>query len=622
MSHGLVSTPSWHDRSSPGPVAAPPPRRLVVLCDVDETYGPVVSRHLGGASVAHVDSRDDGPAQSFERAATRLLGELQRLLAQPRGGRCVVQVACRQGQPSGYAGLLGMLRSAVQEDPALHGQLIEFSDWPSAEDLGQLLRADGGTTEEHLRYVNGVRQVRTWERATPVAAPPTPMWKPGGVYLVSGGAGGVGRLIVTDIARHAPDARVVVCGRSALTDGERQALGACGYQRVDVTDAAAVRGTIDDIVRQQGRLDGIVHAAGLLRDNYVLRATHRELHEVLAPKIAGLVNLDEASRHLPLDFLLAFSSCAGSMGNAGQAGYAAANGFMDAYQAYRHHLVASGQRRGRSLSIGWTLWREGGMSVPADDRPALAERFGRPLDTPAALHAMHRAMELDAAHVRVMDTDVDAETDADRANVRVPAVAGAAPAGLRARVLPKLKDLLAETLRIDAARLDADAPLDSFGIDSLAVTRINRRFEQWFGTLPKTLLYQHPTLTALADHLAERHADGCRRWLDVEPVAVDVPVVERISVPVAAQPPADEPIAIIGLSGRYPDAPDVAAFWQNLRAGRDSVGEIPAERWSLEGFYEPDPQRAVRDGASYSKWGAFLSDFARFDAAVLRYRPA
>ncbi|WP_187413120.1 SDR family NAD(P)-dependent oxidoreductase, partial [Streptomyces sp. WAC01526] len=651
MSRDILRVPAWRDEPASGRTAPPVTGRLVVLCDTPDADVAVLRRHLPGVSVARVESRDDGPAAAYEHAATLLLGELQRLLNQPAGGARSVQVVCREGTSYGYAGLLGMLRTAAQEDPALHGQLIECTQWPPGDELADLLRTESGQADDHVRYTGGRRQVRSWT-AAPCAAAPPPAWQPDGVYLISGGAGGVGRLVAADIARHAPGARVVLCGRSPLGLGPGQPGPATEYRRVDVTDAAAVAELVNSLVRTYGRLDGVVHAAGLVSDDYVIRKSHQDAQRVLAPKAAGLVNLDEATRRLPLDFLVAFSSGAGTLGNAGQADYAAANGFLDAYLAHRAGLAAAGERHGASVSVGWPLWQDGGMSVPAEDVPALTARFGRPLETDTALRALHGALALGTPHLLVMDE----ESGVDEQGPQEAQTQRTGPTELRARVLPLLKELIAETVRLDAARLDAAAPLDGFGIDSLAVTRLNRRFAQWFGALPKTVLYQYPTLNDLAGHLVEQHADGCRRWLDdaagagasatataspAAPVPGAAPAPATTDGPGTAQaaPSAEllrprprearnprpagtnEPIAVIGLSGRYPDAPTLEAFWDNLRAGRESVREVPTERWSLDGFYEPNPQRAVQQGASYSKWGAFLDDFARFDAAFFGIAP-
>ncbi|HWU85841.1 MAG TPA: type I polyketide synthase, partial [Kofleriaceae bacterium] len=82
--------------------------------------------------------------------------------------------------------------------------------------------------------------------------------------------------------------------------------------------------------------------------------------------------------------------------------------------------------------------------------------------------------------------------------------------------------------------------------------------------------------------------------------------------------PATIDIAVIGLSCRLPGADSAAAYWQNLCDGRDVIGEIPADRWSLDGFYDPDP---AAEGKSYSKWGGFLSDVGHFDPLFFGISP-
>jgi len=71
-------------------------------------------------------------------------------------------------------------------------------------------------------------------------------------------------------------------------------------------------------------------------------------------------------------------------------------------------------------------------------------------------------------------------------------------------------------------------------------------------------------------------------------------------------------IAIIGLAGSYAGAGSVEEFWELLREGRQGIVPIPQERWSLEGFYEREMERAIEQGKSYSRWGGFLEGFADF----------
>ncbi|MCP4151125.1 MAG: polyketide synthase, partial [bacterium] len=90
---------------------------------------------------------------------------------------------------------------------------------------------------------------------------------------------------------------------------------------------------------------------------------------------------------------------------------------------------------------------------------------------------------------------------------------------------------------------------------------------------------------------------------------------------VMSQKRTQAPVAIIGLSGRYPQADNLEKYWENLKAGKDCIEEIPKDRWSLEGFFHPDRAEAVAQGKSYSKWGGFLEGFCEFDSLFFNISP-
>ena len=93
-------------------------------------------------------------------------------------------------------------------------------------------------------------------------------------------------------------------------------------------------------------------------------------------RLTGLVNLDQASKDMPLDFFVSFPLSTGVMGNLGQADYSTANAFMDAYARYRNTLVALKQRQGQTLSINWPLWKEGGMHIDEETEKMLIAKHG------------------------------------------------------------------------------------------------------------------------------------------------------------------------------------------------------------------------------------------------------
>ncbi|MFZ9747770.1 MAG: SDR family NAD(P)-dependent oxidoreductase, partial [Opitutaceae bacterium] len=201
-----------------------------------------------------------------------------------------------------------------------------------------------------------------------------------------------------------------------------------------------------------------------------------------------------------------------------------------------------------------------------------------------------------------------------------------APVDAPAAFLAWLTERFAEQVKLPPARLRPDDALEKFGLDSLMVTDFTRRLEESFGELPKTLLFEHQTLGELAAHLRTAHPGRVAALIAPAPGralprAIGAPTVVAAPVPGPAVPApvgrADD-IAIIGVAGRYPDAPDLDAFWRNLRAGRDSIIEIPPDRWDHRVFHDPRPGQP---GKTRNKWGGFLPDVARFDAAFFGVTP-
>jgi hypothetical protein len=214
-------------------------------------------------------------------------------------------------------------------------------------------------------------------------------------------------------------------------------------------------------------------------------------------------------------------------------------------------------------------------------------------------------------------------------------------AALASKAEQRLRLLFGALIKLEAHRIDVDEALEAYGIDSILVTQFNLTLQETFPGLPKTLLYEHQTLRALAHHLAHEHRQACARWIGVAAdkrglaASTPKPAAPRASTArrklgaaakgtrqhlVAGAVPAYEPIAIVGLSGRYAKSPDLATFWENLKNERDCIEEIPADRWSLANFYSP-ARDAAEQGRSNSRWGGFIEGFSEFDAMFFSIAP-
>ena len=608
-------------------------RRLVVGCGVRISDGQ-------DAEAVHLAPTGQGIGERYSDGALRLLELLQREMASPAHDDLLIQLAVpADGDGALYAGLFGMLMTASQEEPRIKIQMLEVPSASTAETVAQWLLAEAGVPGgNHSRYQNGQRYVRAWQELADSA--PQHRWRDGGVYLIAGGMGGLGRLVAADIARTAKGAVLVLTGSKPIDDDRSDVLqhlrnlgAVTAYRQVDMGDPAAVRALVAHIVEVHGGLTGVIHCAGTLRDGFLAGKSTVDLQAVLAPKVAGAIALRDACAGLDLDDFVLFSSLAGPFGNPGQADYAAANGFLDALARF------SG---GAIKSINWPLWQDGGMRVDDATEQALFRRMGqRPLKTADGLEALHLCLGSGASQIAMVAgeearirTFFEARQVSAAVTPQVPPTVGKTAsatvpsAALTARTRSKLSALFARISGLSADTIDPQAPLEDYGIDSLMITMLNNELGDIFQDLPKTLFFRHRTLAAVSDYLVESQPSACAEWTGVSE-AVAAPAEQKpaqasaTSAPVQKSqlPAQDEPIAIIGMSGTYPDAPDLDAFWDKLLASHDAVREIPEDRWPLDGFFEADPDEAAAQGKSYSKWGAFLDSFADFDPLFFKLSP-
>ncbi|MFY1632305.1 SDR family NAD(P)-dependent oxidoreductase [Solwaraspora sp. WMMB335] len=359
---------------------------------------------------------------------------------------------------------------------------------------------------------------------------PPPAVHPDATYLVTGGLGGIGpaiaRWLVARGARH-----LVLVGRSAPTPQVAAALrdlhpdARVHVRQADVADPDALTDLLAGIAADLPALRGVVHAAGVLDDGVLDQQNWPRFARVLAPKVAGGWNLHRLTRHLPLDFLVLCSSVASLLGSAGQSGYVTANAFLDTLAQHR---------RARGLpatSVNWGPWADGGMAARLSDqqRQRLAGQGFRPLTADDATAALGRLLDAHAVQAGVFAVDWPAHLRQyggaappllTRLGV-IPAAAptGAAPTpatgGPRERITAahptERRQLLQEYVRDTAVTIlglptsqpvNPQQPLRDLGLDSLMAVELRNALGGLAGrALPSTLVFDHPTVARLTDHL-------------------------------------------------------------------------------------------------------------------------
>jgi acyl transferase domain-containing protein/acyl carrier protein len=167
-----------------------------------------------------------------------------------------------------------------------------------------------------------------------------------------------------------------------------------------------------------------------------------------------------------------------------------------------------------------------------------------------------------------------------------------------------LVDRLAELLEIEIEEVDVAEPFASYGLGSTELVSLSGELSEWLGRdLPAELAYEFPTIEALARRLAE-------------PEISSTPAIHANAIPVRES--NENAIAIIGIGCCFPGANNALAFWDLLQNGIDAISEVPADRFSLDEFYDSDPAAA---GKIVTRFGGFIDHFDQFDAHFFGISP-
>ena len=257
-----------------------------------------------------------------------------------------------------------------------------------------------------IRYENGCRFIRTMQRFQPAG---NLSLVPGGVYLITGGSGGLGMIFARYLAEHYR-ARLILTGRSPLEKDKLEQLKAlenlgaeAAYIRTDISKLAEVKRLITMIRQKYRTIHGVIHSAGVSGGPLVGQSDKASFEKVLQPKVQGLINLDMALGEEKIDFLVMFSSIAAVVGDFGGCSYAVANSFMDRFARFREQLRLEGKRSGKTLSINWALWKEGGLGLGDSELRDYYFKYSgmQALETAWGIKAFRAAMAAEAVQVVV-----------------------------------------------------------------------------------------------------------------------------------------------------------------------------------------------------------------------------
>ncbi|RST05625.1 SDR family NAD(P)-dependent oxidoreductase [Streptomyces sp. WAC07149] len=559
-------------------------------------------------------------------ALGQALEVLQESLSSPADERVVFVTRGAVGEDArdlAGAAVWGLVRSAQSEHPGRFGLL----DLEEAVDPAPYLTC----AEPQAAVRGGAVRVPRLTRASGATSGGLSFTE-GGTVLVTGGTGVLGRAVARHLVTEHGVRHLLLASRSGGAEdlvAELSDLGASvTVAACDVADRDALAALLAAIPDAHP-LTAVIHTAGVVDDGTIESLTPERIDTVLRPKTDAARNLHELTADLDLSAFVLFSSVAGVLGAPGQGNYAAANAYLDALAQHRRTLGLPG------ISLAWGLWAErSGMTgaLDAGDVDRIHRGGMTALATEEALALLDTAPTLDRAVLFPMRLDPKALPTGPSLSPALRGLAtatplrptaGAAPRtggsalGQRLAGLPEaqqtrtLHDLVVTEVTAVLGHRAPGAPeptqvFKDLGFDSLSAVELRNRLSAVTGLrLPATLIFDQPTPASLVAYLKTRLVDTGDPKAPAE---------------AAAPPAADEPIAIVGMSCRFPGgvrSPE--DLWRLVLSGGDAIADFPADRgWDIDSLYHPDP---AHPGTSYVREGGFLDGAADFDPVFFGISP-
>ncbi|QSQ18101.1 SDR family NAD(P)-dependent oxidoreductase [Myxococcus landrumensis] len=499
---------------------------------------------LAGGAVPEASALRDaltlgcGSLLSLVRRLGGGLGANTRVWLVTRGAQAVAE---KDSVSFAQSPIWGAGRVLALEHPELWGGLIDLSPVAHAAEVealcDELCSSDG---EDQVALRGGQRHVARLMRREP-PPPREPAWRADGVYLITGGLGGLGlrtaKWLVARGVRH-----LVLAGRAEVPEAavwdslpddsphavhvqglrDLQAQGASvRYVRCDLGEPAQVRALVDTCGRGGVPLVGVLHAAGISAHHPWMETSPEVLASVFQAKALGAWLLHEFTRELPLHCFVLFSSASAVWGSQGMAAYAAANHFLD---ALAHHRKARGLP---ATSVNWGRWSEGGMAGSEEARRFFSQAGLEVVPTSAALSLLERLVGAGITQRTVAAVDWSRFKPLQEARrhrpwleaIQVETRARPEPGAARPELLLRLEEapsgrrlmVLQDYVRREAARVLGAEPATleprrgffQLGMNSLMSIELKNHLERNLRhKLPSTVAFDHPSVAELTEYLS------------------------------------------------------------------------------------------------------------------------
>ncbi|KPA17628.1 polyketide synthase [Candidatus Magnetomorum sp. HK-1] len=423
------------------------------------------------------------------------------------------------------AAISGFARSMKLENPKFSYKTVSAENIYDIESTTKkvLFELNIDDLEPEVRYTNENRQVNIFKPLDSHENTPTPILiKENGVYLITGGLGGLG-LIFAELLSKNHKVNLILTGRSQLSlkkktilDKIRSSGSQVKYIMADASESKEVNKLITQVKNEFMQINGLIHSAGIIKNDYILNKTPEQMNQVFAPKIYSTIYLDDALSTEKLDFFVLFSSISGILGDIGLSDYAYANRFLDYFTYYREDLRKHKKRFGKTLSINWPLWKDGGMQIDEQSKKRLYLSLGmKELQTSNGIQAFIKGLSIKQSQFIVMEGNSDRIKQAlkiDHKDHHKPLQSNVEKAHSDTNVL--LHHVQKDLTQIASDILKTNNPMDlnkdliKYGFDSITLTEFTNIINETYHLdMTPAIFFEYTTLKSFIEHLIKAYND-------------------------------------------------------------------------------------------------------------------
>lgn len=414
-----------------------------------------------------------------------------------------------------------LFKTAHEENPKFFGKIISVEEinLDSINEIAEIILKETESISVETKYEGKTRSIRRIKQLSHFSIKNDPIQiQPKGLYLITGGLGSLGLQFASYINKF-PDTKIILTGRKSISDIIEKELSIfknAEYVSCDVSVENEVVKLFETINKQEHKIKGIIHCAGVSKNDIIIKQEHRDFGKTLLPKINGAKLLDKYTKDEGLDFFILFSSISSSIPMAGQSDYASANRYLDLFAENRNMLLENKQRMGLTMSIGWPYWNEGGMNVDDESLVYMQKKWGMlPLPTPEGIKAFEYMLQNRIPHAIVtygFADQIQTSLSDSKSEFKVKDTLTAKTLLDKQITHNKIEGLVLEVasrlLKLDKNQLDICEEFGNYGFDSVLLTKFSNELNKAFNlSLAPTIFYNYPTVKKVADFLTIEHPE-------------------------------------------------------------------------------------------------------------------